>query len=359
MSKYYDWRKTFNYDADITMVIGGRGIGKTYGLRRQFIEDYLKRGERFVCVCRTKESMSIIARGYFGKICEVDIDVSKAYEFKTNSAGAFLRRKTGSKDDKKQPWQQLGYFVAMSQFGLAKETTFEKVRRIVLDEGIIELIDRHHNYLRNEWYILSSIVNSCARETGETRKHKPNVYILGNACDLINPYFAECGIDDVPPYGKTWYRNKTFLLDYVKPDKKFEENAESNTVAGRMLKGTSQGAVYTSNKFANAEKTFVEDKPRSAKYTFTIVSAHDTWGVWLDKSQGKYYVTSNVPDDYETRAPVCAMTARDMRRDAISGQRVRKYLRSFFDLYGMSVVFFDSIKTRESFIKCFALFGIR
>ena len=357
MRKYYDWKKTFNYDADITMVIGDRGVGKTYGLRRQFIDDFIKRGERFVSVCRTKESMSTIARGYFSKICEVDKDVSNRFEFSCNSSGAYIRRKTDGK--KKPPWNQIGYFVAMSQFGLAKETTFEGVRRIVLDEGIIELIDRYHNYLSNEWYILSSIVNSCARETGETRKHKPNVYILGNACDLINPYFAACGIDDVPPYGKTWYRDKTFLLDYIEPDPERVRDVTDNTVAGRMMRDTSQADVYVRNAFANADRKFVADKPRSAKYSFAIVTAHATWGVWLDKSDGRYYVTQQVPSDYATRGTVCAMTASDMRRDAVSGSRVRKYLKTFFDLYGLGIIFFDTIKTREEFVRAFSLFGIR
>ena len=35
MTDYYDWHKTLSYNADVTMVIGARGIGKTYGLRKQ------------------------------------------------------------------------------------------------------------------------------------------------------------------------------------------------------------------------------------------------------------------------------------------------------------------------------------
>ena len=31
MAEYYDWHKTLSYDADVTMVIGARGVGKTFG----------------------------------------------------------------------------------------------------------------------------------------------------------------------------------------------------------------------------------------------------------------------------------------------------------------------------------------
>ena len=37
--EFYNWQKTLSYNADVTMVIGARGIGKTYGLRLQFIRD--------------------------------------------------------------------------------------------------------------------------------------------------------------------------------------------------------------------------------------------------------------------------------------------------------------------------------
>lgn len=358
MSDYYDWKKTFTYDADVTMVIGERGVGKTYGLRRQLIDDYEKRKETFVCVCRTKESKSTIARGYFSKVCEVDEEIALKYEFKSDSSGCFIRRKDEEKKDR-LAWERIGYFVAMSQFGLAKETTFERVRRIVLDEGVIEQVDRYHKYLSNEWYVLSSIVNSCARETGKTRKHKPNVYILGNACDLINPYFIACGIDDVPPFGKSWYRNKTFLLDYIKPDKGRSKRIVEDTVAGRMMSDSDQANVYVDNEFANADKKFVAQKPKRAKYSFAIVSKASEYGVWLDKSDGYYYVTGKVPKDYAKRGNVCALTVNDMRKDTVTGMKVRKYLRTFFDLYGMGIILFDSIATRESFLKDLALFGIR
>ena len=32
---YCDWNEALNYDADVTMVVGAHGIGKTYGLQRR------------------------------------------------------------------------------------------------------------------------------------------------------------------------------------------------------------------------------------------------------------------------------------------------------------------------------------
>lgn len=38
--KYYDWQKMLSYDADVTIVVGAHGCGKTFALRRQCIADY-------------------------------------------------------------------------------------------------------------------------------------------------------------------------------------------------------------------------------------------------------------------------------------------------------------------------------
>ena len=68
MAEYYDWPKTFSYDADVTMVVGARGVGKTYGLRTQFIRDFLKDGSRFVELTRYKNELFGVANGYFDRV---------------------------------------------------------------------------------------------------------------------------------------------------------------------------------------------------------------------------------------------------------------------------------------------------
>ena len=65
---YYDWNKTLSYDAEITMVVGERGIGKTYGMRLQHIRDYIEREHRFSQLCRHKNQLSTFTSDFFTKI---------------------------------------------------------------------------------------------------------------------------------------------------------------------------------------------------------------------------------------------------------------------------------------------------
>ena len=70
MVDYYDWNDTLARDADITMVIGARGIGKTYGIRLQFIRDYIRKKWRFVELVRYKNELQDFTSTYFQKIDE-------------------------------------------------------------------------------------------------------------------------------------------------------------------------------------------------------------------------------------------------------------------------------------------------
>lgn len=49
---YYDRLRTqiLPRDADVNLIIGARGLGKTYGVRRYMLEDYIKNN---ICLLRS------------------------------------------------------------------------------------------------------------------------------------------------------------------------------------------------------------------------------------------------------------------------------------------------------------------
>ena len=91
MPRYYDWNKTLSYDADVTMVVGSRGIGKTYGLRNQFVRDYINHQWRFVEVVRFQKELAGVSNGYFDRIDSNQEFAGKI--FQTNNNMAFLADK--------------------------------------------------------------------------------------------------------------------------------------------------------------------------------------------------------------------------------------------------------------------------
>lgn len=353
MSDYYDWHTTLTKDADVTMVVSIRGKGKTYGLRKQFVIDFLKDGSRFVEICRYKDELKDVADGYFEKLEENG--EFPEHQFKTEKNAAYIAKKVP--EGEKPQWKKIGYFVALTQMQRSKKKTFVNVYRLLMDEAVISRVDRFHRYLPGEFALLTNVVDSCTREhAGERRKHKPHVYLLGNACDLTNPYFARYGVKQEPPYGYSWHDGKTFLLDYVEPGDDGNEKL-NDTVSGRMARGTAEADVIARNKFANAGRDFIAAKPPRAKFSFGIKYRDETYGIWIDWQEGYYYVNEKVPNN--TTRPVYALTAADNSVNLVAAKRADKTLKSFVDMYYMGIVRYETPACRENMLRALSLFGVR
>lgn len=348
---YYDWNEALSYDADVTMVVGARGIGKTYGLRLQFIRDYLKDGSRFVELCRHQKQLPDFTSSYFVRI--IENDEFPDYIFRTTTKYAYIAKRA-----EKPKWEICGYFGAMTAAQDMKKQTFSKVKRILLDEAIIDKrIDRYHRYLANEYSVLANIVDSVSRERPDTPNAlRPRVYLLGNACDLLNPYFAIYKIGEEPKEGFSWHDRKRMLLHYIK-DVEYAEAKNSDTVAGRMLDNTLDGLVASSNEFLRISDDFVEGKPKHAKFQMGIVYLDRRYGIWVDENEGYYYVTRKIPNN--THQPIFALTASDNKVNYIAAKKAETALRGFTELYYLGIVRYESALIKTEFIEILNLFGVR
>ena len=349
---FYDWRKTFSYDADVTMVVGGRGIGKTFGLRCQLVRDFLRDGFRFVAVCRYKNELADVSRGFFDRV-EKMVEFEK-FCFKTEGRRFYIGEKTS--DGSKPSWKLMGYAVALTEMQKSKQSTFSNVYRIVLDEAILDRLDRFHRYLPNEFLLLANLVDSCSREIAGQSSRPPRVYLLGNAVDLINPYFERYGISEPPKFGYHWYSGKSFLLHYVESGDYAVEKA-SGTVAGRMLKGSEAGRVSAENVFQGANMDFVEARPKGCRFECGIVCFGERYGVWWDPRDCYFHVDNVIPK--QTSRPVFALTRSDNRVNMVMVKRSNKSLQSLVDLAMEGLFRYESVAVRERFLSAMSMFGIR
>lgn len=229
---YYDRLRTqiLPRDADVNLIIGARGLGKTYGVRRYMLEDYIKNNICFVEVTRFREENNDVAAKYFDRIIEDNIFPD--YDFRVHNKVAEIRR-NGDKN-----WRTCGYFIPLSLQQQKKKSTYVNVRNICMDEIIIDPDDVYHHYLRNEYEQLANLVDTVTRERADDSKlRKPRIFLLGNACDAYNPYFEHYDVPLEPEFGLQWLDGKTCIFDYVEDDK-YAAQKTKNTVAGRMMKIT-------------------------------------------------------------------------------------------------------------------------
>lgn len=352
MPNFYEWNKTLAYDADVTMVVGSRGIGKTYGIRLQCVRDYIKHGYRFVELVRYKNELSGVSSGYFDRIQSNNEFNGKI--FMTNNNMAFIAEKPESDDDKPK-WELCGYFLALSQAQQIKKRTFDNVKRIIFDEAILDKTDRFHHYLPREYTILANIVDTVSRERADTESISPRLYLLGNALDVMNPYFIQYNIG-VPKRGYSWHKNKTMLLHYTQ-DAEYSQQKSINTVAGRMLAGTEEGYIANQNTFAKLNDDFIMHKTKTAKFTFGIVYNGTTFGIWTDWQNGYYFVTGNVPNN--TDRPIFTITLDDNRFNYIAARRAETMLQGFTEMHYAGVIRYETIPLREKFKEILTIFGVR
>lgn len=358
MIEYYDWGKTLSFasGADGVIVNTARGMGKTFGLRKQFIRDG-KKDLRFVEVVRTKNELkgdAAIQHRYFDKL-ELDPDFEDLI-FKVQGVHAFFADKP--KKNKKPDWYLFGYFVAMTDEQQIKKRSneFVNVKRILLDEAILSRTNPYIRYLPREYDIFAGIIDSVTRQRSDVQGITPQWYCLGNALDITNPYYIRYGITKEPKDGYTWLDNKHVLLHYIKGGEYSAEKA-TGTVAGRMLNGSVSGQQNIFNEFFTPNEHEIANKTPNAKLQFTIAYENKKYGVWLDLSQGYYYITGKAPDMQDV--PIYALTNDDMKPNYIMIQMVRKQLQGIANLYYMGIIKYDNEQTRNAFLKVLSVLGIK
>ena len=347
-SSFYDWHRTFSYNADVTMVITARGRGKTYGLRRACLDDFLAHGYRFVEVCRYKEELSQVMAGYFDRLALIDAERYKGIEFKVEGRKGMVRRE-GDK-----AWETACYFVALTEAQNAKKRTYNAVRRIIFDEALIE----HGTYLRyipREFQTLINLVDTVTREVAGVTKVRPHLYLLSNACDITNPYFAAMGVDRVPEFGYTWYMHKTFLLHYEEPGE-YAERKAVGTLAGRMAAMTDEATTAIGNLFNFGASDDIQKKTSGAAFWCGIVYQGEKFGIWVDYEEGYYYVTRKFPKD---AARVYSLTRHDNTANRLVAHRATPAMRALVEAHYDRIIRYDSIATREKLLDALSMFGVR
>lgn len=347
MPRFYDWEKTLAYDADVTMVVGARGIGKTYGLRKQCIRDFIKRGNRFAEIVRYKAEISDVASGYFDRLAH-DPDFEDDWVFKTDARQMYIAKRT----EDKPKWQVLGYFISLTEAQKKKKKTYDYVKRLIFDEAILNRKDRFHNYLYDEWGILAEIVDTISRERPDVKSIRPRLYLLGNALDIVNPFFAVNRVKLPLEFGYRWYSGKTFLLHYVE-DGEYAREKSAKTMAGRM-RSLIGDKVASENLFSTQSEEFIKKKPPRAKYKFAIVYDGKKYGIWLDMQGGYYHITNKVPNNADN---IFYLQMDDASVNWLSANKMSPVIKALVEVNQLGLIRYETMGVQTDFRQVLALFG--
>lgn len=272
---YYSYRKIDSYsDLHIKSIVGARGIGKTYGLSKKIVKEYLYNNKKFIWIRDNEEALRKL---YKDNGQEFFKDIRLMFpniEFNCNSETILCNDKI------------MGYFMPLSTYYNYKGCPYGDVKKICFDEFIKEKAQRGDKY--NAMRFINTL-----ETIGRTRIDY-DVYMLSNALDRNNDFFDIFGIK-IKDYGIYTNKEKGVIVEYTKNNPEYDK-AHSNSIVGKLIKNTAYENTIMNNVFNGDENLYYNKKPPKAQLFFKIANEFgeccDIWGadnlLYIEPSQSKY-----------------------------------------------------------------------
>lgn len=272
---YYNIDSALSYNALFTMIMGGRGIGKTYSAKCRAIKNFLNKGEQFVYMRRYKTELKKSVPTFFADVAREFPD----HKFKSTSKGLYIDE------------QLAGFCMTLSTQIVEKSTAYPNVSLIIFEEFLIDPSSSYH-YLRNEVETFLEAYSTVSRD------RDIKAVFLANNVSMYNPYFLYFGLH--LEEGQTRCRVKDGDVILLKVSS--EEFAEhmSQTRFGRIIAGTSYGEYAIGNIALRDTNEFIEKKQGTAYYYFGFYYGGEFFGIWRDDKVGLMYCS----EDYDPSYPL-------------------------------------------------------
>lgn len=327
MSDFYDFGKVLSYNATMNMIMGARGVGKTYGAKRIVMKNYVERDEEFIYLRRYKSELKSISN-FFADVAHE----FPGYEWRVVGHEAHCRPAGEEK------WVVCGYFIPLSTSQANKSTAYPKVTTIVFDEFIIE--KGSVRYLPDEVKRLYDFYSTVDRWQDRTR-----VLMLSNAISITNPYFIEY---DIEPTKEIVRRGNGFIVAHFVDSAAFAERIRKTKFGSFISKYAGEYADYSiSNDFADAHDEYLAKKWPEAKIYCTLRTRKGSFSIW--KRGFQWYCQRRLPAKSPLRLAY-DVQHREGEALALRSDPLMSMLRT---AYRRGVMFFDAAPTRNIFREIF------
>lgn len=340
-SMFWSARKTLTHNVLINVIVGNRGGGKTYGAKEWAIDNFIKNKEQFGYIRRYKDDLREPMQRFFDDISGQYPD----YEFKTDSKHFYIRLKP---DNEKEPWTNddiAGFGFVLSTASNKKSIAYPNITTLIFDEFLLD--KGNQMYLSDEPGKLLNLYETIARPgTGHKRVV---LFMLANALSVTNPYFLYWDLKmptKQDKNGKYIWKHPTrpILVEDVRNEKFID--AKLNTEFGKLIVGTKYADYSINNKFLLDNDTFIEKKSAKARYFFTFAYKGKNYGVWIDSSEGKMWVSEATDPSFPL---IYSLTLNDHQPSTMFFKSLNKQgrFKTFIENYKLGNVRFENINIKN------------
>lgn len=327
---YFTLQKILSYNALINIILGERGVGKSYDAKKFVAKRFINKGEQFVYLRRYKTELQKAMKN--NKFWEQILNDKDNEMFELMKKHKFSNEKETMYIDGKL----CGYAIPLSVANILKSSTYDKVTTIIFDEFIIDKGNYH--YLQNEVIQFLDVIETVAR------LRNIRVIMLGNAISITNPYFTFFNLS--LPYNsdiKT-FKDGLIAVQYVK-NLKYRE-VKKATRFGKLIEDTEYGKYAIDNEFLRDSKAFIKKKSKGSKFYFILVINNKYYGVWLNYNEGFIYISNN----YDPNCPVIFSINPDDHNEntLLIRCRTSPFFKSIIEHYRLARLCFENQQIKNN-----------
>lgn len=324
---------TYYKDADgktpeILLIDGNRTGGKTTGISKMLVEDFLNNGKKFFLVYRYKNDLKDVAEAFFKDIKFLFFPEHEMIA-KGHANGAFYELYI----DKKP----CGYASSLTMAGKLKRYShvFNDVQSMFFDE----YQDENGLYLPSEVEKLMSLHTTIARGHGQPVRFVP-VYMCSNSISIFNPYYLALGISGKINSNTRVFRGSGFVL--LRLTIKNVAEAQKQSAFNRAFSNAAYFNSSIDNSFLNDDSFNVERRKTTGSPILVFVYNKELFSIYGDTAEA--YVKKGGD---ETQAKFGVLETD--RGGGIVSIRSSRYLFYFRSMFQDSNVYFETQEAKRAF----------
>lgn len=332
-SIYYNPERIISFNALLNLIIGERGVGKTYSFKTWAVKRFLNKNKQFAYIRRYDTDLDAsIGSSNDNKFFEQIKNEFPDCTFKISKSKKVRKLYINDKI--------CGYALPLSAADSLKSSTYENVDIIIYDEFMLKSGSSQH-YLRNEPEIILDLIETIGR------LRDIRIFCLGNAISSTCPLMSY--FDVSLPY-KTdikLFKDGTIAIEYIKNEKYREVKKASRF--GKLIEGTKYGKYAIDNEFLTDSKAFIKKKDKNAKFYFILYVNGRTYGIWRDFKNSYIYVSF----DIDPNCPVkFAITEDDHNESTVYAKvRCNFWFKQIINHYRLARLCFESQTIKNLFMQ--------
>lgn len=325
-SFYYDYSLIWGYGCKINLIIGARGIGKSYGAKRYLIKQFLHNKKKFIWIRDTEPAIEELRKNKGQKFF---VDVANEFKDLNGEINNDVITING---------EHAGYVMPLSTYYRYKGNAYDEIKTIVFDEFIDEIGQRKNPY-RTQAFI--NTIETIGRLRTDYK-----ILMLANALNKGDEILNLFGFK-FNDFGFYVNREKSAVLHYADNNPEFNEKRNSS-ISALITNGTNYADNIQNNKFMSDENIYYDRRPMKCKVFGIVHDRESAARLYTSPTDGLVYVSSDIsPVAYPNDRFVNRKDYVDTNKQLINA----KGLKFIKEQYGNKLMRFENAYIRGVFMR--------